>query len=122
MQPDYTAMVNEFIKPVTSLLLFVFLILGWFTAFRLMKENTALKIKLGKEVEKVSETFQVWILRITAPMVKSLYTFKSLLQEKQIYPEFKNVFKKNILKLSFRIQAIASIVSNIFGIDSTSAG
>ncbi len=43
MYPDYNAMVNEFIRPVVSLFLFVFLILGWVTALMLMKENTIIK-------------------------------------------------------------------------------
>ncbi len=122
MQPDYTAMVNEFIRPVVSLILFIFLLLGWVTAFRLMKENTTLRIKLGKEEEKVRESFKTWILRISAPMVLSIYDFKTRLVEKQFYPTFKNLAKKKVLKLAFRFGVVASIASSIFGIDITSLG
>ena len=121
MQPDYTAMVNEFIKPVVSLLLFVFLILGWVTAFRLMKENTVLRIKLGKEDETVREDFKIWILRKSAPIVLPIYSFKTFVEGKQYYPAFKSMFKKKVLKLAFKFEVVAIIVSNIFGIDTTSA-
>ena len=117
MQPDYNAMVNDFIRPVVSLILFIFLILGWVTAFRLMKENTALRIKLGKEEEKVKESFKTWILRKSAPMVLPIYDFKTRLMEKEFYPATIILFKKKILKLAFRFGVVASIVSNIFGID-----
>ena len=120
MQPDYTAMVNEFIRPVVSLFLFVFLILGWLTAFRLMKENTLLRIKLGKEDEMVKESFKTWILRITAPMILPFYDFKTFLLGKQFYSAFKNLSKKKILKLAIRFSVVTSIVSNIFGADSSS--
>ena len=69
MYPDYNAMINEFIRPVVSLFLFVFLILGWVTAFMLIRENTILKIKLGKEDERIKENFKIWILRKTAPFL-----------------------------------------------------
>jgi hypothetical protein len=120
MQPDYTVIVNEFIKPLVSLFLFAFLILGWVTAFRLMKENTLLRIKLGKEDEKVSENFKVWILRNSAPMVLSFYTFRSFLNVRQFYPAFKNISKKKVLKLALRFGVITSIISNIFSTDTTS--
>lgn len=118
MYPDYNAMVNEFIRPVVSLFLFVFLILGWVTAFRLMKENTLLRIKLGKEDERIKEDFKVWILRKTAPIVLPVYSFKTFVQEKQFYPAIKKVFRKKNIKLAFRIGLVTSIISNVFGIDS----
>lgn len=117
MYPDYNAMVNEFIKPVVSLTLFIFLILGWVTAFRLMKENTILRIKLGKEDEQVGESFKIWILRKTAPIVIPVYDFKTFLLEKQIYPGIKKVFRKKNLKLAFKIGVVTNIISNVFGID-----
>lgn len=120
MQPDYTAMVNEFIRPVVSLFLFVFLILGWLMAFRLMKENTILRIKLGKEDEMVSENFKTWILRKSASMVLPVYEFKTFLIEKQFYPAVKNLSAKKVLKLALRFGVVTSIVSNIFGVDNTS--
>jgi hypothetical protein len=120
MQPDYNAMVNDFIKPVVSLFLFVFLILGWITALRLMKENTTLRIKLGKEEEKVRESFNIWILRKSAPVVLPIYDFKTRLMEKEFYPATIILFKKKVLKLAFRFGVVASIVSNIFGTDTTS--
>ena len=122
MQPDYNAMVNDFIRPVVSLILFIFLILGWVTAFRLMKENTALRIKLGKEEEKVKESFKTWILRKSAPMVLPIYDFKTRLMEKEFYPATIILFKKKVLKLAFRFGVVASIVSNIFGIDISRVG
>jgi len=121
MQPDYNAMVNEFIRPVVSLFLFVFLILGWVTAFRLMKENTILRIKLGKEDEKIRESVKTWILRKSAPIVLPIYDFKTSLLEKQFYPAFKNLSKKKVLKLAFRFSVVTSIASSIFGVDTTSA-
>lgn len=118
MQPDYTAMVNDFIKPVVSLFLFALLILGWVTAFRLMNEITLLRIKLGMEDEPIREDFKTWILRKSAPMVLSIYDFKSFLLKKQFYLEFKNLFRKKNLKLAFRLDVVTSIVSIVFGIDS----
>jgi hypothetical protein len=121
MSPDFNVMVNDFIRPVVSLFLFVFLILGWVTAFMLMKENTILRIKLGKEDEKIKESFRTWILRKSAPIVLPFYSFKSYLQEKQFNPVIKILSKKKVLKLAFRYGVVASIVTNIFGIDTTSS-
>lgn len=120
MYPDYNAMVNEFIRPAVSLFLFVFLILGWVTAFMLMKENTILRIKLGKEDERIKEDFKIWLLRKTAPLVFSLYTVKSSLQE-EIQPYLKQLVRKNgkILKLAFRLNILTSIISTVFGIVSS---
>ena len=120
MQPDFNAMVNEFIRPVVSLFLFVFLILGWVTALMLMRENTMLKIKLGKQDEKIRESFKTWMLRKSAPIVLQLYAILTFLQEKHFYPAFKNLSKKKVLKFAFRYGIVASIISNIFGIDTTS--
>jgi hypothetical protein len=120
MYPDYNAMVNEFIRPVVSLLLFVFMILGWITAFHLLKENTILRIKLGKEDEKIKENFKIWVLRKSAPLVFQFYSFKTFLQDRQFYPEIKSSFKKKALKLSLKFGVIATIVASIFGIDTTS--
>ena len=121
MYPDYNAMVNEFIRPVVSLFLFVFLILGWVTAFMLMKENTLLKIKLGKEDEKIKEGFKIWILRKSAPIVLQLYLVKTFLRERQFLPLLKQVVKKRskILKLAFRLAIVTSIITNVFGINSS---
>jgi len=121
MYPDYNAMVNEFIRPVVSLFLFVFLILGWVTALMLMKENTLLKIKLGKEDEKIKEGFKIWILRKSAPIVLPLYSVKTFLRERQFLPLLKQVVKKRskILKLAFRLAIVTSIISNVFGVNSS---
>lgn len=110
-------MVNEFIRPVVSLFLFIFLILGWLTAFMLMKENTILRIKLGKEDERLKETFKIWLLRKTAPFVFSLYTIKTSLQE-EIQPYLKYQVRKHskILKLAFRLNILTSILSTVSGI------
>lgn len=122
MYPDYNAMVNEFIRPVVSLFLFVFLILGWVTVFMLMKENSLLRIKLGKEEEKVKEDFKIWILRKSAPIVSPIYDLKLYLQEKQFYPTIKNLSKKKALKLVFRFGVVTSIISNIFSTDTSRVG
>lgn len=120
MSPDYNAMVNDFIKPVVSLFLFIFLLLGWVTAYMLMKENTLLKIKLGKEDERIKEGFKIWILRKSAPIVLFIFSIKTYLWEKQFYPAIKNLSQKKVLKLAFRFGAVFSIISNVFGIDSSS--
>jgi hypothetical protein len=86
-----------------------------------MKEVTVLRIKLGKEDEKVRESFKAWILRKSAPMILPIYDFKTFLMEKQFYPAIKNLSKKRVLKLAFRFGVVASIASNIFGVDTTSA-
>jgi len=119
VQPDYVVMVNDFVKPVVSLFLLVFLLLGWATAFRLMKENTLLRIKLGKEKEVVREGFKLWMLRKTAPMVAALYSLNEFVQERHFYTSFKNLFKTKTLKVVFRYSVVTSIVSSIFSIDSS---
>lgn len=121
MYPDYNAIVNEFIRPVISLFLFVFMILGWITAFNLMKENTLLRIKLGKEDERIKEDFKIWILRKSAPLVLPLYSFKTFVQGNQFQPLLKHLINKKgkILKLAFRLDLVTSIVSTVFGFVST---
>jgi hypothetical protein len=49
MKIDYTAMVKDFVIPSVVLFVFVFGLLGWILAFRLSKEVTDLRIRLGKE-------------------------------------------------------------------------
>ena len=112
MSPDYNAMVNEFIKPVASFFLFAFLILGWVTAFMLKKENTILRIKLGKEEERIKEGFKIWVLRKSAPIIFPLYSAKTYSFEKQFQPLLKHVVKNKskILKLAFRLQIVISII------------
>ena len=116
MYPDYYTIVNEFIKPVVFILLFAFLILGWVTALTLMKENTLLRIKLGKEEEKVKEGFKVWLLRKSAPLVFQFYSVKSFLWEEEIQLLLKQIVKrkKKILKLAFRLHIAISIISSTF--------
>jgi hypothetical protein len=116
MYPDYYAIVNEFIKPVVFIFLFAFLILGWVTAFTLMKENTLLRIKLGKEEEKITEGFKVWLLRKSAPFVLQFYSIKSFLWEELFQPLLKLIVKKRkkILKLAFRLDIAFSIISSTF--------
>ena len=116
MQPDYPAMVNDFIKPVVSLFLFVFLILGLVTALMLMRENTILRIKLGMEGENVKEGFKIWIIRKSAPIVLALYSVKSFMWEEQLQPLLKHIVKKRnkILKLAFRLDIAISIISSTF--------
>jgi hypothetical protein len=116
MYPDYNAVVNEFIRPVVFIFLFAFLILGWVTAFMLMKENTALRIKLGKEGENIKEGFKIWIIRKSAPIVLALYSVKSFMWEEQLQPLLKHIQKKRnkILKLAFRLDIPISIISSTF--------
>ena len=120
MQPDYAAMVNDFVKPVVSLLLLVFLILGWVTAFRLMKEVTILRIKLGKEDERLEESFKIWLLRKSAPVVLPIYSFKCFLEEKEFMPSLKSIVtrRRKILKLAMRIAIVQNIVSSVIDFSS----
>ena len=119
MQPDYVAMVNDFVKPVVSLFLFVLLLLGWATAFRLMRENTLLRIKLGKEREIAKEGFKLWMLRKTAPIISFMYSFKESVQESRLLATSKKIFKKKTLRFVFRYSVVTNIVSSIFSIDSS---
>jgi len=121
MSPDYNAMVNEFIRPVVSLFLFIFLILGWVTVFMLMKENTLLRIKLGKEDEKVKEDFKIWVLRKSAFIMLPIYSVKTIIWKKQFLPAIKHAFKKRgkVLKLAFRLAIVNNMFSTVFGIVSS---
>ena len=116
MYPDYYAIVNEFLKPVAFIFLFAFLILGWVSAFTLMKENTLLRIKLGKEEAKIKEGFKVWLLRKSAPFVFQYYSIKSFLWEEEFQPLLKQIVKKKkkILKLAFRLDIAYGILSSTF--------
>jgi len=122
MYPDFNAIVNEFIRPVVSLFLFIFLVMGWVTAFMLMKENTALKFKLGQADEKVREDLRTLILRKTASILLPIYSAKNYLWEKQFIPILKQAAEKRskILKLAFRFAMVSSIVSTVFRINSSS--
>jgi hypothetical protein len=116
MYPDYNAIVNEFVRPVIFIFLFAFLILGWVTAFMLMKENTVLRIKLGKEEENAKEGFKIWVIRKSAPIVLTLYSVKSFMWEEQLQPLLKQIVRKRnkILKLAFRLDIAISIISSTF--------
>jgi hypothetical protein len=122
MYPDFNAIVNEFIRPVVSLFLFIFLVMGWVTAFMLMKENTSLRFKLGQEDEKVQEDFRTWILRKTASVLLPIYSLKNYLYENRLIPTLKQLAEKRtkIIKLAFRLVMVSSIVSTIFRINSSS--
>ena len=122
MYPDFNAIVNEFIRPVVSLFLFIFLVMGWVTAFMLMKENTALKFKLGQEDEKVKEDFRTWVLRKSASILLPIYSAKTYLWEKQFLPILKQAVRKRnkIVKLAYRLAMVSSMVSTVFRINSSS--
>jgi hypothetical protein len=92
VNPDYTAMVNDFIRPVVTLFLFAFMILGWAVAYQLMKEVTKLKIKLGREPQR--EEFKEWFLRKSAPIVFALFSLKTFIMEKHFQSILKNLLKK----------------------------
>jgi len=92
MNPDYTAMVNDFVRPVVSFFLFAFMILGWAVAYQLMKEVTELKIKLGRETQQ--ERLKEWFLRKSAPWVFPLYSFKTFIVEIEYQSILKNLMKK----------------------------
>jgi len=119
MYPDFNAIVNEFIRPVVSLFLFIFLVMGWVTAFMLMKENTSLRFKLGQEDEKVQEDFRTWILRKTASVLLPIYSLKNYLYENRLIPTLKHLRENGnkIIKLASRFTVVTSIVSIVFRID-----
>jgi len=121
MYPDFNAIVNEFIRPVVSLFLFIFLVMGWVTAFMLMKENTSLRFKLGQEDEKVQEDFRTWILRKTASVLLPIYSLKNYLYENRLIPTLKHLTENGnkIIKLAFRFTVVTSVVSTVFRIDSS---
>ena len=92
MNPDYTAMVNDFIRPVVTLFLFAFMILGWAVAYQLMKEVTKLKIKLGRESQH--EEFKEWFIRKSAHIVFTLFSLKTFIMEIRLQSILKNLLKK----------------------------
>ena len=92
MNPDYTAMVNDFVRPVVSFFLFAFMILGWAIAYRLMKEVTELKIKLGRESQE--EGLKEWFIRKSAPLVLPLFSLKSFIMEIQFQAILKQLLRK----------------------------
>jgi hypothetical protein len=75
MNPDFTSMVNDFGRPVVSLFLFIFMILGWIVAYQLMKEVTELKIKLGREAHQ--EELKDWFIRKSAHLILPIYSLKN---------------------------------------------
>jgi hypothetical protein len=92
MNPDYTAMVNDFIKPVVTFFLFAFMVLGWAIAYQLMKEVTELKIKLGRETQQ--EGLKEWFLRKSASIVLPFYSLKVFITDIQIQSILKDLLKK----------------------------
>ncbi|HSW54066.1 MAG TPA: hypothetical protein VLH59_03180 [Ignavibacteriaceae bacterium] len=103
MNPDYTAMVNDFVRPVVSFFLFAFMILGWAVAYQLMKEVTELKIKLGRESQQ--ERFKEWFIRKSAPLVLPLYSLKSFITDIQFQSILKQLLrkKKKVWRLIFQL-------------------
>jgi len=103
MNPDYTAMVNDFVRPVVSFFLFAFMILGWAVAYQLMKEVTDLKIKLGRETQQ--EKFKEWFLRRSAPLVLPLYSFKTFIMDIQFQSILKQLLRKRkkVWRLLFQL-------------------
>ena len=92
MNPDYTSMVNDFIRPVVTLFLFAFMIMGWAIAYQLMKEVTKLKIKLGRELQH--EELKDWFIRKSAPIALLLFSLKTYMMEIRFQSIFKNLLKK----------------------------
>jgi hypothetical protein len=103
MNPDYTAMVNDFVRPVVSFFLFAFMILGWVVAYQLMKEVTELKIKLGRESQQ--EKFKEWFIRKSAPLVLPLYSLKGFITDIQLQSILKQLLrkKKKVWRLIFQL-------------------
>ena len=92
MNPDFTAMVNDFAKPVISFFLFTFMILGWTVAYQLMKEVTKLKIKLGRESQQ--EEFKEWFIRKSAPIIFPLFSLKTFIMDIRLKSILKHLLKK----------------------------
>jgi len=92
MNPDYTAMVNDFIRPAVTFFLFTFMALGWAIAYQLMKEVTELKIKLGRETQQ--EGLKEWFLRKSAPIVLPFYSLKVFITEIQFQSIVKELLRK----------------------------
>lgn len=103
MNPDYTAMVNDFIRPAVTLFIFVFMMLGWAVAYQLMKEVAKLKIKLGRESQQ--EEFKEWFIRKSAPIIFPLYSLKNFVADIQFQPMLKQLVRKKqrIWKLIFQL-------------------
>ncbi|MDZ7623638.1 MAG: hypothetical protein U5J96_04210 [Ignavibacteriaceae bacterium] len=103
MNPDYTAMVNDFAKPVISFFLFAFMLLGWAVAYQLMKEVTDLKIKLGRETQQ--EGLKEWFLRKSAPVVLPLYSLKGFITDIQFRSILKQLLRKRkkVWRLIFQL-------------------
>ena len=103
MNPDYTAMVNDFVRPVVSFFLFAFMILGWVVAYQLMKEVTELRIKLGRESQQ--EKLKEWFIRKSAPLVLPLYSLKSFITDIQFQSILKQLLrkKKKVWRLIFQL-------------------
>jgi hypothetical protein len=101
MNPDYAAMVSDFIRPVVTFFLFAFMVLGWAVAYQLMKEVTELKIKLGRETQQ--EGLKDWFLRKSATIVLPIYSFKTFVVEIQYKSILKRFLKKRkkVLQLIF---------------------
>lgn len=103
MDPDYTAMVNDFVRPAVSFFLFAFMILGWAVAYQLMKEVTELKIKLGRETQQ--EKLKEWMIRESANLVFKLYTLRNVVVDFQLQSKLKQLLtkKRRIWRLIFQI-------------------
>jgi len=115
MYPDFSSLVNDFIRPVVSVFLFAFMILGWIIAYQLMKEVTNLKIRLGIETQQ--EEFKYWFLRKSATIILPLYSLKTKV-ENQFQLTLNHLLKKRkkALKLAFRLNSIVSIILSVFQI------
>lgn len=103
MNPDYTAMVNEFVRPVASFFLFVFMIMGWVIAYQLMKEITELKNKLGREAHR--EELKDWFLRKSAHLILPIYSLKSFITDIQFRSILKQLLRKRkkVWRLFFQL-------------------
>lgn len=103
MNPDYTAMVNDFAKPVISFFLLAFMVLGWAIAFQLMKEVTELRMKLGREVHK--ESLKDLFIRKSALLIFPLYSLKNFVAEIQLEPILRQLLRKKrrIWKFIFQL-------------------
>lgn len=103
MNPDYAAMVNDFIRPVVSFLLVTFMIMGWTVAYLLMKEVTELRIKLGKEERK--EKFEEWFRRKSTTILLQLICLKSFIMEIQFLSIVIDLLKrkKKVWKFIFEL-------------------
>lgn len=49
MNPDYTAMINDMVKPIFMLMMLVVTLFCVFVGYQLLKENQIYRRKLGKE-------------------------------------------------------------------------